>query len=188
MQLVGPSDAQELLAIYAYYVQETPISLELRTPDLEEFAQRIEQIIDYYPWLKLVVDGQIVGYAYGSPFKERRGYEHTAEVSVYLDKNYSGRGLGGRLYAALLRLLKEQGIRRVIGGVTLPNEPSVRLHERFGFRAVAKFSKVGYKFDKWWDVGYWQLSWEGPPNPKFHPFSSIASRWRRIFSSEAGEV
>ena len=70
-----------------------------------------------------------------------------------------GRGLGAKLYEAIFSRLKEGGINAVIGGITLPNPASVALHEKMGMRKVAYFEKVGFKFNQWHDVGYWQLNW-----------------------------
>ena len=78
------------------------------------------------------------------------------EVTVYVAPGHAGRGIGSRLYGELFPILKTRGIHAVIGGIALPNEASVALHEKFGMRKVAHFEEVGFKFDRWIDVGYWQ--------------------------------
>jgi phosphinothricin acetyltransferase len=109
------------------------------------------------PWLVLCEGGQLLGYAYASQWRARIGYRHAVETSVYLDPGACGRGLGTRLYLALLGGLRAAGYRTVIGGIALPNPGSVALHEKLGFEPVARFREVGRKFNEWVDVGYWQL-------------------------------
>jgi phosphinothricin acetyltransferase len=153
-----PADAADIAAIYAHYVLTTPISMEVEPPDGAELARRIAEIQDAgLPWLVLVEDGQLVGYAYASKWRARPGYRHAVESSVYLDPARRGRGHGLRLYQALLARL-EGRFHAVIGGIALPNAPSIALHEKLGFRQVACFPEVGHKFGEWVDVGYWQLS------------------------------
>ncbi|MEP6591257.1 MAG: N-acetyltransferase family protein, partial [Gemmatimonadota bacterium] len=109
------------------------------------------------PWLVAEQGGVVVGYAYAGKWKTRHGYRFTVESTVYLDPNHVGHGTGSRLYRALLDALRLQGVHSAIGGIGLPNEPSVRLHERLGFEKVAHFHENGIKFGRWIDVGYWQL-------------------------------
>ena len=153
-----PDDAQELLKIYRYYVTETPISLELSPPSLDDFRARMERILGSYPWFVAENEGGLLGYAYAGPFNFREGYRYTAEVTIYLARAATGQGLGRALYSLVFEALKSQGIRMVIAGVTLPNTASIGLHEALGFRKVAHYSAVGHKFEEWWDVGYWQLN------------------------------
>ena len=100
---------------------------------------------------------QIVGFAKASPWKGRCAYLWSAEVTVYVHPARHGRGIGTALYARLIDILRAQGYRSLVGGITLPNAASVALHESFGFRRVALFEKIGWKFDRWHDVGYWEL-------------------------------
>ncbi|MGH8166642.1 MAG: GNAT family N-acetyltransferase, partial [Woeseiaceae bacterium] len=95
--------------------------------------------------------------AYASRWHGRCAYRFSVESTVYLDPDRTGRGVGKRLYAALIDAIRDLSMRAVIGGIALPNEPSIRLHERLGFRKVAHFEQVGFKHDRWIDVGYWQL-------------------------------
>lgn len=102
------------------------------------------------------VNDYIVGYAYATKWKERAAYKNSVEVTVYLDHTQSGGGYGKALYAKLLESLVNMGCHVVLGGIALPNEASVGLHEYFGFKKVAHFSEVGFKLNRWVDVGYWQ--------------------------------
>jgi phosphinothricin acetyltransferase len=109
------------------------------------------------PWLVAELDEQVIGYAYASKWKARYGYRYSTEVSVYLDTEHGGQGIGSKLYSDLFPILRERGIRNIIGGIALPNDASVALHEKFGMKKVAHFPAIGIKFDRWIDVGYWQL-------------------------------
>jgi len=153
-----PSDAAAIARIYNYYVLNTIITFEEEPVPAEEMAARLAEVTSAsLPWLVVESGGQVAGYACASPWKNRRGYRFSVESSVYLHLDHLGHGLGSRLYAALLDDLRQRPIQTVIGGVALPNAASVRLHEKLGFAKVAHFSEVGYKFDRWIDVGYWQL-------------------------------
>ena len=112
---------------------------------------------DDLPWLVAEDDsGKVIGYAYASKWRERFAYRFSAEVTAYLSPNYLGNGVGTQLYEALFSELKLRSIHSVIGGITLPNQASVALHEKFGLEKAAHFKEVGYKFNQWLDVGYWQ--------------------------------
>ena len=155
---VQPSDAVAIARIYNYYVLNTIITFEEEPVDADEMAARLAGVASApLPWLVVESGGEVVGYAYASPWKSRRGYRFSVESSVYLHPEHLGHGWGSLLYAALLDDLRQLPIHTVIGGVALPNAASVRLHEKLGFRKVAHFSEVGLKFGRWIDVGYWQL-------------------------------
>jgi L-amino acid N-acyltransferase YncA len=99
----------------------------------------------------------VVGYTYASKWKVRSAYRYSVETTIYLEQGREGQGLGTRLYSELLRILREQGIHAAMGGAALPNEASVALHEKLGFERVATFRQVGFKFQQWVDVAYWQI-------------------------------
>jgi phosphinothricin acetyltransferase len=99
----------------------------------------------------------IAGFAKASPWKGRCAYAHSAETTVYLAADARGRGVGRALYEKLFAMLRAQGFRTLLAGITLPNEPSVRLHESMGMKRIALLERVGWKFDRWHDVGYWQV-------------------------------
>jgi L-amino acid N-acyltransferase YncA len=152
-------DAAAMARIYNYYVGQTIVTFEEVAVTANDFERRVEEVqAGSLPWLVAEQGSEIVGYAYASNWKRRYGYRFSVEVTVYLDPTSARRGIGTRLYAQLLLLLKAAGIRVAIGGIALPNDASVILHEKFGFKKVAHFKEVGIKFDQWIDVGYWQLS------------------------------
>jgi L-amino acid N-acyltransferase YncA len=151
-------DAPALAEIYNHYVLNTTISFEESPVTPDEMAGRIEKTLAAgLPWLVLLEDERIAGYAYASKWRERAAYRYAVETSIYLRQGESGKGHGRALYDQLIALLRECGIHTVIGGIAQPNEASVRLHEKLGFEQVAMFRQVGRKFDRRIDVGYWQL-------------------------------
>lgn len=161
MAVVRPAtqdDAAALAAIYNHYIAETIVTFEEEPVDAAEMWQRVEEVrAQSFPWLVAEQDGAVAGYAYATRWKVRRGYRFSAEISVYLAPERIGRGLGSVLYARLITLLRERGLHAVIGGIALPNDASIALHERLGFRKVAHFEQTGWKFGRWIDVAYFEL-------------------------------
>lgn len=154
------SDTEQILEIYNHYVATSTVTFEEKLVSAANIKNRISSILEKYPYLVFEEDGKILGYAYASIFRTRIAYRYSAESSVYVHKDHFKKGIGSKLYAALLPLMKEQGLKSAIGGITLPNEGSVKLHEQFGFEKVAHFKAVGRKFDQWLDVGFWQLTFK----------------------------
>lgn len=151
-------DAEQIAEIYNYYVTNSIITFEEETVSADEYVNRItDTISNGFPWLVWETDGAIAGYAYAGKWRQRIAYRFTVETAVYLDQGQLGNGIGSQLYAALLDELRKGDFRVVMGWVALPNEESVKLHERFGFKKVAHFPEVGWKFNRWIDVGGWQL-------------------------------
>jgi phosphinothricin acetyltransferase len=150
-------DAACCSAIYEPYVRGTAISFETDPPDSAEFGRRIERTSRTHPWLVAEDDGQLLGFAYGCPHRERAAYRWAAEVSVYVDVAHHRTGVGRALYGELLPILRRQGFHVACAGVTLPNDSSVAIHESFGFEPVGIYHRIGYKLGKWWDVGWWEL-------------------------------
>jgi phosphinothricin acetyltransferase len=151
------SDAGAIAAIYNPYVIDTIVTFEEEPVDTEEIARRMEEVWSAsLPWLVAELDGRVVGYAYASKWKTRIGYRFSTEVSVYVDAGHGGQGIGSKLYGELFTILQHSGIRNVVGGIGLPNDASIALHEKFGMEKVAHFKGIGIKFGRWIDVGYWQ--------------------------------
>jgi phosphinothricin acetyltransferase len=159
IRTVTPEDAPSIASLYNHYVLNTAISFETDAVSPNEMASRIREVTAAgLPWLVAEFNDRVVGYAYASKWKGRCAYRFSVESSVYVDAEHTGKGIGSALYDALLDRLRSGKTHVVIGGIALPNEGSVALHERFGFRKVAHFSEVGYKFERWIDVGYWQVT------------------------------
>lgn len=158
LRKVSLKDASAIAEIYNHYVHETIITFEETEVNATEIENRIQAITAKYPWIVFEENGEILGYAYGCEWRTRSAYRFTAESAVYLRHDLSQKGIGSTLYQELLLQLKNQGIHAVMGVIGLPNEPSIKLHEKFGFEKVAHFPQVGFKFQQWVDVGYWQLT------------------------------
>ena len=150
-------DAAQITKIYDYYIQNTHTTFETDPLTVEEMQTRITRINKNFPYLVAEEDGEIYGYAYASRFKLRQAYEHTVEVSIYVKNEAKQKGVGTRLYMELFELLEESNIHTMIAGISLPNDASIKFHERLGFSKVAHFKEIGYKLGRWIDVGYWQL-------------------------------
>jgi L-amino acid N-acyltransferase YncA len=153
------SDCSSVAELYNHYIHNSHATFETELIDEAEMLGRWrEGSAAGYPFLVAESDGGIVGYAYGRRFRPRFAYLHSIEVSVYIKAAMTGQGVGSILYKRLLTDIRESGkYHAVIGGISLPNDASIRLHERFGFEKVAHFREVGRKMDRWIDVGYWQL-------------------------------
>src|ERR1700753_3502927 len=150
-------DGAACAAIYAPNVSSGLASLEERAPEPHEMAERIRIISRTHPWLVAEIDGEVVGYAYGSRHHDRAAYRWSADVTVYISAAHHRRGVGRALYGALFPLLKRQGFYELCPGVTLPNAGSVGLHESMGFRPIGIYRNVAFKFGRWHGVGWWQM-------------------------------
>ena len=155
-------DAKELLSIYAPYVTETAISFEYEVPSLDEFKERIENISAKFPYIKAVSDnGEILGYAYASSFHQRKAYEWSVEMTVYVKKDSRREGVGKALYDTLEKSLKDMGVLNVnaciayLGGGKTDEyltDDSFFFHEKMGYKMVGIFHDSGYKFGRWYDM------------------------------------
>ena len=154
---VTADDAAQICDIYNHYVHNTAITFEQQPVSVPEMQARIESYASAYPWLVAERDGLLLGYAYATRWRTRAAYDLTVESTVYVADAARGSGIGRPLYLALLDALREQSIHAVVGCIALPNPGSVALHEKCGFEKVAHFSEVGRKFDRWVDVGFWQV-------------------------------
>ena len=150
-------DVPRLTEIYNHYIEHTIITFEETPVSPNEMRSRIVENTSKQPWLVYTEGDKILGYAYASEWKSRCAYKHSVETTVYLRPEAKGNGVGSLLYKELLKLLKERKLHAAIGGIALPNDASVALHEKLGFEKIGQFKEVGFKFDKWIDVGYWEL-------------------------------
>ncbi len=161
-------DCAALARIYNHYVANTTITFEELAVTADDMAARVsEAASSSLPFLVALSDDEVVGLAFATKWKGRCAYRFTAEISVYVDVARRGQGVGSRLYDSLFPLLQARGVHVVIGGIALPNEESVRLHQKFGLKKVAHFSEVGFKFGRWIDVGYWQRIFDQMPRTEF---------------------
>jgi L-amino acid N-acyltransferase YncA len=152
------ADAAAIADIYNHYVVNTIITFEEEAVPVSEMAARITEILGAgLPWFVWEESGRVLGYAYAGKWKSRCAYRYSVESSIYLAKEATGRGLGTKLYVALIDALRAKGIHSIIGGIALPNPASVGISEKLGFQKIGQFKEVGWKFEKWIDVGYWEL-------------------------------
>lgn len=165
VRIARRSDAGALADIYRPFVRDTVISFEVVPPDEAEMAARIEKVLARFPWLVFEQGGEVLGYAYGSPHRDRAAYQWAAEAGIYIAPKAHRRGVGNALYTVLFAALRCQGFHRVYGGITLPNAASVGLHEAQGFKHIGTYAQVGFKFGSWHDVGWWALELGGSSAP-----------------------
>ena len=185
IRMANPADAQALLNIYAPYVINSAITFEYDVPSVEEFASRIAHSLEKYPYLIAEEGGNILGYAYASPFHDRPAYDWAVETSIYVDQNIKHRGIGRKLHDALESTLREQGILNMNACIAYPPEEdehldknSVEFHAHMGYRLVGEFYKCGYKFNRWYNMVWMEkligehLSDQKPP--KFNRLTKIS--------------
>jgi phosphinothricin acetyltransferase len=151
-------DAQAIAQIYNDYVLHSTITFEVEPFSPAEMAGRIRKVAAAnLPWLVLELDGEVAGYSYATPWKERAAYRQSVESSIYLAPQAQGHGWGRQLYGELIARLRQLAVHAVMAGIAQPNPASVAFHEALGLEKVAHFKEVGRKFERWIDVGYWQL-------------------------------
>lgn len=153
------ADIARIVEIYNHYVTETHVTFDTEPFAVGARTQWFSQFSDAGPQRLYVAedDGAVVGYTCSSQFKPRPGYNTSVETAVYVRPENTGAGVGVRLYQQLLDALEaEPTVHRAYGGVALPNPQSVAMHERLGFKKVATFHEVGFKFDRYWDVSWFE--------------------------------
>ncbi|MDR3585522.1 MAG: GNAT family N-acetyltransferase [Desulfosporosinus sp.] len=182
IRLANKHDAAQITDIYRPYIENTSISFETIVPSKEEMETRIERILTNNPWLVFEENNIILGYAYASKHRERAAYKWAVDVSVYVRQDHRCKGIGKRLYTALLSVLRLQGYCNVYAGICLPNESSVGIHENFGFNKIAHYNKVGYKFGQWHDVGWWEFFLEQHNSEPSDPLPISNIEQYKIFS------
>jgi len=153
---VNKLDAPSICKIYNYYIKNTIITFEEEEVSNVEMEKRIKENTKEFPWYVFEEKGEIVGYAYATLWRKRSAYRYSAESTVYLHREKTKRGIGTALYTHLITETKKKEIHSLIGGISLPNEGSVALHEKLGFKKCAHFKEIGKKFGEWVDVGYWE--------------------------------
>ena len=152
-------DAPRILEIYAYYVEKTAITFEYEVPSLEEFKARMTKTMQKYPYLVILKDGIIEGYAYAGAFVGRKAYEWSCEMTIYLNHNAQKCGLGRKLYEELEERLKKMGILNLYACIGYPQKEdefltknSAQFHEHLGYHLAGTFYNCGYKFNRWYHM------------------------------------
>lgn len=152
------ADAEVIASIYNWYIENTVITFELQLVTAQIIESRMRSAGDLHPWFVVEIDGHVCGFAYASEFKSRAAYQYSAETTIYLERSCRGKGVGSLLYRHLIDYLRPTTIHSVVSVIALPNPESIALHEKLGFQKTGQLHEIGYKFDKWIDVGFWQLN------------------------------
>ncbi len=141
-------------AIYAHYVESSAATYEESTPSVMEMSARFEAITAKdLPYIVAERNGQVIGYAYAGPYRERSGYRYTVEDSVYVDKDNLGHGAGRALLSDLIDRCTALGYRQMIAVIgDSANAASIALHSQLGFKVIGALEASGRKFDRWVDT------------------------------------
>ena len=159
IQVASERDWPGVLRIYNHYVLTSHVTFDLMTQSLDErrpWFVRFAPSSGYQLWVALT-GHEVAGYATSAPLRSKPAYASSVETSVYLEESHRGAGLGAKLYGALLGSLREvSSLHRAYGCIALPNKPSVRLHEKLGFRKAGHFHEAGFKFGQFWDIAWYE--------------------------------
>jgi phosphinothricin acetyltransferase len=179
IRLADPAaDASRIADIYRPYVEGTTISFEELAPTEAEMRSRIEHVLELAPWLVATDNDLVIGYAYGSRHRERAGYRWSVDLTVYVDPEFRGRGVGRALYGELVPTLRHQRFINAYAGIGLPNEASVALHESIGMKHIGTYESVGWKLGRWVDVAWYGMRLaepveDGRPPPEPIPLPGL---------------
>jgi phosphinothricin acetyltransferase len=148
------ADLPRLTEIYNHYVISTPITFDLKPVTVDERVRWFEEHAGTARHRLFVAEiaGSVVGWAGTGSFRDRAAYDTSVETTIYCAPDATRRGIGATMYRVLFDALKNEDINRLLAGITLPNDASVKLHRRFGFTEVGVFTECGRKFDRYWDV------------------------------------
>ncbi len=175
------SDAENLLDIYSPYVLHTAITFDLTPSSPDEFRAKMEQIMQNYPYLIAEQNGEILGYTYASLFVGRDAYNHSAEMSIYIDRKYTHCGIGKLLYKSLEKVLLRQNVYNLYACVAAPiiedeylTNNSIDFHLHMGYSLVGTFTRCGRKFDRWYNMVWLEKILASPKNPNdFIPYAYL---------------
>lgn len=181
------ADVPAILEIYAPYIRETAITFEYEVPEISDFLARFDRITEKYPWLVWEEDGRILGYAYADQAFARAAYAWDADMSIYLDMDVRGRGIGAKLYGCLEEIMTSYGYHNLYAIITGDNLASVRFHERRGYEHLGTLVKSGWKFGKWYDVYWYGLRLCEAENPGDAPKSFACTEEDRAIMARCGE-
>lgn len=148
-------DLSAILEILNHEIEYGFAHFGTKTQSLVELESDFSAMAQTYPWWVLDDHGLVLAIARASPWKARGGYARSVEVGIYVRQDQQGKGLGKALYGPFLEAVAAAGFHTLLAGIAQPNEPSVRLHEQFGFTHVGTLPEVGFKLGAWRSVGYW---------------------------------
>jgi phosphinothricin acetyltransferase len=150
------ADLVRVCEVVNHYIEHSVFNFRTEPQSIDEVRALWGQRHQRFPWLVAVDHDRVVGVAYAGPWNDRAAYQWTVESTVYVEESAHRRGVGDALYTELLDRLRRQGFHSAVAVIALPNDPSVRLHERHGFTGVGELREAGFKHDAWHDVGFWQ--------------------------------
>ena len=182
IRLASPEDAPAIRAIYAPFIEDSFVSFETVVPSVAEMAARIAAVLAEAPWLVCTAGDEVAGYAYAGSHRARQAYQWNRELSVYLAEKWQGKGIARALYTTLIDLIRLQGYANALAGIALPNEASVRFHERLGFRPVGVYHHIGFKNGQFCDVGWWEMPIRETPPGRIFSIADLenSEEWREV--------
>jgi L-amino acid N-acyltransferase YncA len=157
IRLVDQDDAASVLEIYTPFVLTTAASFETEVPSIASFKERLLQYSSKSPWVVAELNNRIIGYAYATAHRSRAAYQWTQETTVYVHPDFRKQGVALSLYRTLLKTLTEMGFTKALAVITIPNEPSIRFHEKLGFKHIGEMKNIGFKFNRWHTTSWWDL-------------------------------
>ena len=165
IRLAEVEDARRILEIYTPYVTKTSLTLTSQIPTLEQVVQKMLEIKKHYPYLICCRQGLVVGFAYACRMQPHEAYDWNADLAIYIDPQFQGKGIATALYSALFQILKIQGYCNLYAVITIPNDASVALHRHFGFEELVVMKNSGYKLGRWHDNLYMEMHVPGCVDP-----------------------
>ncbi len=158
---IRPGESRDhgaIITLYNHYVRHSAATFDVEPVTARERQSWFAQFSADGPWQLLIAEDasqtELLGFACSTPLRPRAAYRRSVETTIYMAPDAAGRGRGTRLYGALLDALSAADVHRAYGVVTVPNPPSIALHEKLGFREVGRLSECGWKFERWWDVAF----------------------------------
>lgn len=171
IRMLEEKDIQACLNIYNRYIRESSATFEIDELTFQQFQDRVHAVTERYPWIVLEEDGRIKGYAYLSAFHPRAAYLWTCDLSIYLDFEERGHGIGSKLMQAILNLAAKDGYVCIASLITEGNTASEHIHEKFGFEKIGFLAKTGYKNGKWYGVTYYLKQLNEPEDVPVPPLN-----------------
>lgn len=157
IRTVQPEDAKALAEIYNEYILETTVTFETQPVDAVEMQRRIESISAEFPYLVHESGGRVDGYCYVHQLGERAAYKGSVELSIYLSRSSTGKGIGSRLLTQMIAECRERGYRAVVSLITEGNTASEAISRKFGFIKAGCLKDIGLKFGRLLDLEYYEL-------------------------------
>lgn len=154
VRAANPDDLAATLAIYNHYVEHSVVSFDLEPALLQPWRDKwnLGSASPRYRKFVALCGDVVVGYAASIRMRDKPAWDTSVETSIYVHPEHHGRGIGGQLYRALFHALAEADLHRAYASITLPNDASIGLHQRFNFHRVGTMTQAGRKFDRYWDV------------------------------------